>query len=57
LVGKTKVSRNGSLLEDSLIWSAGVVVLLELLYLRPFFRTETTDINREIGKIITSFRP
>jgi hypothetical protein len=55
LVGKTKVSRNGSLLEDS-FRSADVVGLLDLLYLCPFFRTETTDINREICKKIYSFQ-
>jgi hypothetical protein len=46
---------NGSLLKDS-FRSADVVGLLDLLYLRTFFRTETTDINREICKKIASFQ-
>jgi hypothetical protein len=54
LGGKTKFSRNGSLLEDS-FWSADVG-LLDLFYLRPFHRTETTDIIREICKKIASFK-
>ncbi len=55
MVGKTKVSRNGSLLEDS-FRSADAVGLPDLLYLRTFFRTETTDINREICKKKYSFQ-